>query len=152
MQRDNKWLENKLFDIWEDHFSDIPRKNLVLIKFGKKAKRQLGCIKWAHKKTRGISKLVERYGDIDQDDKRVSVIIITKYFQNLDIPEDIIDATIIHELCHYSHGFNSPLNQIFDHPHQGGIIRKEFEKRGLGKLHKFSKKWIKENWIKIIRH
>ncbi|KKQ03633.1 MAG: hypothetical protein US14_C0033G0001, partial [candidate division WS6 bacterium GW2011_WS6_36_26] len=32
--RDRKYLENLMYDLWEEYFSDIPRKNLVLIKFG----------------------------------------------------------------------------------------------------------------------
>ena len=43
--RDNKYLENLLYDIWENHFCDVPRINLVTIKYGKHAKRQLGSIK-----------------------------------------------------------------------------------------------------------
>jgi len=85
-----------------------------------------------------------------QDDKRVSVITITLKFKDENVPEDIVRATIAHEMCHYAHGFNSPLQQIYNHPHKGGVIRKEFEKRGLGQLHKYSKKWLKTNWRKYI--
>ncbi|KKQ35264.1 MAG: hypothetical protein US52_C0030G0016 [candidate division WS6 bacterium GW2011_GWA2_37_6] len=146
--RDNTWLEEKMFELWEDNFEDVPRKNLVIIKFGRGSSRQLGSIKWANKKTRGIRKFMKDH-EI-QDDKRVSVITITLKFKDENVPEDIVRATIAHEMCHYAHGFNSPLQQIYNHPHKGGVIRKEFEKRGLGQLHKYSKKWLKTNWRKYI--
>lgn len=147
--RDNKWLEELLYDIWENNFNDVPRKNLVIIKFGKGSGRQLGCIRMANYKTRGISKKLK---EIDhQDEKNVSVITITKYYKDLEVPEFVVRETIAHEMCHYAHGFNSPLQQIYGHPHKGGIIRKELEKRNLGDIHKQAKKWLKENWIQILR-
>ncbi|MBN1331428.1 hypothetical protein JW978_00915 [Candidatus Dojkabacteria bacterium] len=146
--RDNKWLEEKMYELWENHFSDVPRKNLVIIKFGRGAKRQLGCITWATKKTRGIEQHLEKVKI--QDDKKISVIRITSKFKDETIPEDVVIGTIAHEMCHYAHGFNSPLNQIYDHPHKGGVIRKEMEKRELGDIYRFSKKWLKINWEKYI--
>ncbi len=148
-KRDNKWLEELLYDLWEDYFNDVPRKNLVIIKFGKGAKRQLGCIRMANKKTRGISKWLDQLEQ--QDEKSVSVITITKHFQNPEVPEDVVKGTIAHEMCHYTHGFNSPLQKIYDHPHKGGVIRKEMKKRGLEKLYKESNKWLKEHWIELLR-
>ena len=45
MIRDNKYLENLLYDLWENNFCDVARLNLVTIKYGKYSKRQLGSIK-----------------------------------------------------------------------------------------------------------
>lgn len=146
--RDNAWLEEKMFNLWEDHFADVPRKNLVIIKFGRGSKRQLGCITWADKRTRGIKNALKDHEY--QDDKRVSVIRITSKFKDERIPEEVVLATIAHEMCHYTHGFHSPLQQIYNHPHKGGVIRKEMEKRGLKDIYRFSKKWLKENWRKYI--
>lgn len=147
-ERDNEWLAKKMFSLWENHFSDVPRKNLVIIKFGRGSKRQLGCITWANKKTQGIAQFLKNKRW--QDDKRISVIRITSKFKDLRIPDDVVLATIAHEMCHYAHGFNSPLKQIYNHPHKGGVIRKELEKRDLAHLYKFSKKWLKENWKNFI--
>ena len=146
--RDQKWLEEKMYDLWEEHFADVPRKNLVVIKFGRGSRRQLGCITWATKKTRGIQKYLQNIKY--QDDKKVSVIRITSRFKDENIPEEVVLATIAHEMCHYAHGFNSPLKQIYNHPHKGGVIRKEMEERELGHLYKFSKKWLKANWEKYV--
>ena len=148
-KRDNNWLAEKMYEIWEEFFNDVPRPNLVIIKFGKGAKRQLGCIRLANYKTRGIRKLLT---DIDkQDEGSVSVITITKLFQNEAVPEFVVQGTIAHELCHYAHGFNSPLKQIYNHPHKGGIIRKEMEKRGMRDLYVKSNFWLKKEWVKMLR-
>lgn len=148
--RTNQWLQTQLYDIWENHFADVPRKNLVLIKFGRASKRQLGSIKWANKNSRIKTQLKDK--ELKQeydiaDDKRISIITITKHFQDTQIPDDIVKGTIAHELVHYTHGFHSPLPKLFKHPHQGGIVTKELYKRGLGDLYKQSNKWLKENWV-----
>jgi len=150
--RTNQWLENQLHNIWENHFADVPRKNLVLIKFGKSSKRQLGSIKWANKNSKIKIALKSLQTDWDaSDDKRISIITITKYFQKLDIPEDVVKATIAHELVHYTHGFHSPLPRLFSHPHRGGIVKKELYKRDLGDLYRNSEAWLKKEWVNFLR-
>jgi hypothetical protein len=149
--RDRKYLENLMYDLWEDNFSDIPRKNLVLIKFGKYSKRQLGSIKLANEYTKIKSLIKKNKDDYDvQDDKRITVITITKYFQNEIVPEYVVRGTIAHELCHYAHGFSSPLEKQFDKPHQGNVINKELAKRGLLEEQRLADKWLKDNWIGIV--
>lgn len=153
-KRDNDWLADKMYQIWEDYFADVPRKNFVLIKFGRASKRQLGSIKWSSPRTkiRGLMRKKSiREQHLSQDDKRITVITITKKFQDSKVPEYVIDATIAHELCHYTHGFSSPLKKLYSSPHQGGVIRKELESRGLGETEKMAKKWIKENWLKFLQ-
>lgn len=140
-----------MYDLWEDNFSDIPRKNLVLIKFGKYSKRQLGSIKLANEYTKIKSLIKKNKEDYDvQDDKRITVITITKYFQNEIVPEYVVRGTIAHELCHYAHGFSSPLEKQFDKPHQGNVINKELAKRGLLEEQRLADKWLKDNWIGIV--
>ena len=138
-----------MYDIWENHFSDIPRKNYILIKFGRSSSRQLGSIKWANKNTR-IKSLLNlksiKEDALAQDDGRITVITITRKFQDPSIPDYVIDATIAHELVHYAHGFSSPLKQLHKHPHQGGLIRRELTNRGLGAIYQKSRLWIKEHW------
>jgi len=151
MDRDNKYLENLLYEIWEEYFSDVPRKNFVVIKFGKYSRRQLGSIKRANGSTR-IKSIIQKYKDLldVQDEKGISVITITRYFQNKEIPEYIIVSTIAHELCHYTHGFSSPLPKQFQYPHQGGIVSKEMDKRGLRDMRIATKRWLKKNWSQFI--
>jgi len=149
--RDRKYLENLMYDLWEEYFSDIPRKNLVLIKFGKYSKRQLGSIKLANEYTKIKSLLKKNTDDYEvQDDKRVTVITMTKYFQNELVPEYVVSATIAHELCHYAHGFSSPLDKQFEKPHQGNVINKELAKRGLLESQQLADRWLKDHWVGIV--
>lgn len=149
--RNTEFLENTLYELWENHFCDIPRRNLVLIKYGKYSKRQLGSIKLANKRTKIKGLIKKKEQDYKaQDDKRITVITLTKYFQNETVPDFVVKATIAHELCHYAHGFSSPLQKSFRKPHQGGIIKKELKRRGLLEKQIDADKWLKENWLDII--
>ncbi len=133
--RDQDWLVNLLADIWYRHFDDVVQGNDVRIVYGRKAKNQLGSIRR------------------DKQDAAVSVITINPIFQDLDVPEYVIKATIVHEMTHYAHGFNSPLEQKHKHPHSGGVIRREFAERGLEQLFLDQKAWLKENWpAMVMRH
>ncbi len=145
-------LQNLLYEIWENHFSDIPRKNLVIVKYGKFSKQRLGSIKWS-KDLRGI-KGIYKYFKAEhkhQDDKRITLIILTRFFSNKKIPSYVVKTTLAHELVHYAHGFNSPLPKLFKYPHQGSIVKKELYTRGLKEEYDLSEKWLKENWIKIAK-
>ena len=149
--RDNKYLENILWDLWDNNFCDVPRKNLVVIKFGKFSKRQLGSIKLANGRTKIKSLIRKKEDELNvQDDKSITVVTVTRFFQKDVVPEFVIRATIAHELCHYTHGFQSPLEKKFDKPHQWNIINKELAKRGLLEEEKKADKWLKENWLKIV--
>lgn len=130
--RDQEWLENLLAELWYHYFSDIDQTNQVLITFGRKAKRRLGSI--------GLS----------PKDHHTSIITINRIFEDLEVPEYVISATIIHELTHYAHGFNSPLERRQTHPHSGGVIRQEFAERGLENLYQQQRKWLKDNWPTIV--
>jgi len=124
--RDNSWLFQKLDEIWDNHFSDIPQENDVTILFGRKARNRLGSIK--------------------KDPKGRSVITINGLFKDPTVPDYVIELVIAHELCHYAHGFNSPLEQRFSHPHKGGVVTRELKTRGLDEKHRLQKKWLKVNW------
>jgi hypothetical protein len=109
----------------------------------------LGSIKWANKNTR-IRSLLKRKKTLAeaeaQDDKRITVITITRKFKDPSIPEYVVDATIAHELVHYTHGFSSPLKQLYRHPHKGGLIKKELTNRGLGDIYMTASHWIRTTW------
>jgi len=147
--RTDEDLAEVLYDLWDNNFADIPRKNLVLIKFGKSSKRQLGSIKWVNKRTKvkGFLKGFKEERKA-QDDKRISLITLTRLFQSKVVPDYVVTSTIAHELVHYTHGFHSPLQRRYKHPHQGRIVQKELNNRGLGEIHKKSEQWIKANWQK----
>lgn len=151
MVRDNKYLEILLYDLWENNFCDIPRLNLVAIKYGKHSKRQLGSIRLI-KDRKTFDRYIIKY-NLTKDlfeNKTVSLINITRYFTYDYVPEYVISATIAHELCHYTHGFSSPLEKKYKYPHQGSIVKKELSARGLIDIYIDSKKWLKDNWITVI--
>ncbi|RJO60944.1 hypothetical protein C4544_04215 [candidate division WS5 bacterium] len=138
--RDDKWLFQKLDEIWDRHFSDVPQNNDVLIKFGRRAKQRLGSIK---QETKNRKDLLNK--------NRKTIITINGIFKDEEIPEYVVIATIAHEMCHYTHGFSSPLEQKFPNPHQGGIVTKEMKARGFDKELKLQKKWLKDVWPEYIK-
>jgi hypothetical protein len=131
VKRDDAWLQQVLDKIWDNYFTDVPQQNDVRITFGRRAKRRLGSIA------------------LDPATK-VSVITINSVFKLAEIPEYVVEATIVHELTHYAHGFSSPLDQAQAHPHAGGVMRREFAERGLLDLYQQQKTWLKANWPGIV--
>ena len=128
--RDDSWLRNRLLEIWDLHFIDIPRLNEVKIKFKGKWKNKFGHIKMKNK---------------------ITEIVVNGLFKHPDIPEYIIDLTIAHELVHYSHGFQSPLERKYNYPHQGGIVRKELLRRGFKNQLELEKKVFRKEWINLFK-
>lgn len=124
-KRDDIWLLNRLDYLWSNYFKDIKQINPVFIKFGRYSKFRLGSIKF------------------DKTSKK-SFITITAMFKNPSVPEEVIDHTIAHELCHYTHGFSSPNPKLHKYPHHGGVIKKELESRNLKYLVKAYNSWLKE--------
>lgn len=123
-QRDDSWLLSRLDYIWTNFFYDVLQTNKVFIKFGRNSRLRLGSIR--------MDKLS---GD--------SHITITGMFNNQQVPTAVVDHTIAHELCHYSQGFSSPKPKLHKYPHQGGVIKKELRRRGLGHLIKAYQQWIR---------
>ncbi len=132
MKRDQAWLQLMLDKIWDNYFAQVEQDNDVRIVFGRRAKRRLGSI------------------SLDPVDRVTSVITMNGLFRNESIPEFVVEATVVHELTHYAHGFNSPLEQAQRHPHAGGVMRREFAERGLLELYLQQKRWLKAYWPGII--
>ena len=139
-KRDDSWLFQKLDDLWDHHFLDIPQHNDVLIKFGRKARQRLGSIKQETKTVRDLL-----------DKNRKTIITINGLFRDENVPEYVVLSTIAHEMCHYTHGFSSPLEKKFSHPHHGGVVTKEMKERGFEIISKKQKKWLKDEWPKIVK-
>jgi len=129
--RDNKFLNQRLAQIWVLLFEDTPKLNNVIIRFKGSWKNKFGHIK-----------------KIKEDTE----IAINGLFKHDLIPEYIIDLTIAHELIHYSHGFNSPLKQKYKHPHKGGVVTKELKERGFEKILKKEKLFVKKEWPNIYKN
>lgn len=124
-KRDNQWLLCRLDRLWSDHFTDVKQTNPVFIKFGRYSKLRLGSIR------------------LDKTTKK-SFITLSALFKDETVPVEVVDHTIAHELCHYTHGFSSFLPRLHKYPHTGGIVAKEMKRRSLGGLIKAYALWIKE--------
>lgn len=124
-KRDDIWLLSRLDYIWTNFFSDVSQDNPIFIKFGRFSKFRLGSIKF------------------DRKNKK-SYITITSMFKDTKIPVEVIDHTIAHELCHYTHGFSSPKKQMHKFPHHGGVIQRELSERNLKYLSIAYRFWIKK--------
>jgi hypothetical protein len=140
-----------MYEVWEEYFNDVPRKNFVLTKFGRYAKRQLGCIKFANERSKVKGLLKKYHKEISsQDIDSVSIIVLTRYFNRSLVPEFVLVSTISHELCHYAHGFHSPLPQKYQYPHRGGVVKKEIRDRGLLDISQNSEEWLQKNWEVVL--
>ncbi len=123
--RNDVWLLARLNELWSNYFFDVKQTNPVFIKFGRYSKFRLGSIRFDHT-------------------TKHSYITITSMFKDENIPQEIIDHTIAHELCHYTHGFSSPNPKLHRYPHYGGVIKKELEDRSLHHLVKVYAIWLKK--------
>lgn len=130
--RTQLWLQDQLEQLLKGAFSDMEVMNRLTVQWGRKASRRFGSIKMSR-------------------DKKVSEITINGIFRDEAIPEQIVQATLAHELTHYVHGFSSPLPKKYKHPHAGGIIEREFKKRGLSLLSAYEKQWTKNKWPNIVK-
>lgn len=124
-KRDDIWLLQRLEYLWSNYFSEVEQVNPVFIKFGRYSKLRLGSIR------------------LDYTSKN-SYITITGMFKDPKIPVEVVDHTIAHEMCHYTHGFSSSKPRLHKYPHHGGIIKKELQSRNLHKLVKAYAKWLRE--------
>jgi hypothetical protein len=130
--RNQEWLEDRFRIVWMRGFSDLVPENTVTIAFGRRARTRLGSIR------------------MDRDKKK-SRILINRLFMNPEVPEQIVDAVIAHEVSHYLHGFSSPRKQLYKTPHAGGVVTREMKKRGFGPELEFQKKWLKNEWPKFLK-
>jgi hypothetical protein len=128
--RDDIWLKNRMLEIWQLRFMDVPMLNEVRIKFKGKWKTKFGHIKMKN---------------------NITEIVVNSLFKSEEIPQYIIDLTIAHELVHYSHGFQSPLEKRFNYPHQGGVVRKELKKRGFKDPIQLERKVFRKEWPEIYK-
>ena len=128
--RDDNWLKQRLMEIWQLHFINVQKVNEVRIRFKGKWKTKFGHIKLKN---------------------NITEIVINSLFKNEEVPQYIVDLTIAHELVHYSHGFQSPLERRFRYPHQGGIVNKELKKRGFKDALLLEKKVFRKEWPEMYK-
>ena len=128
--RDNVWLADRLTHIKNSYFADVAIPNTLLVRFGRSSRTRLGSISSSR----------------SPEGKLVSLITLTGFFRSVEIPESILDATLAHELAHYTHGFHSPHLRRFTHPHRGNVVGHELKQRGAAHLVQEQQTWLKANW------
>ena len=138
-KRSNHWLANRLELIHQQYFTDIPVSNTLQVRFGRITKTRLGSIS---------SRPRPLKGDRQANPKR-SIITLNGLLRDPSVPVEVIDAVLGHEFIHYSHGFHSPLPQLYRFPHQSGVVDAELVKRGLGPALKFEHEWTKRQFVKL---
>ena len=129
--RDNYWLNQRLAQIWELLFNEVPKQNNIKAIFRGKSRNKFGHIKLLKDSSTEIA--------------------VNSLFKSELVPEYIIDLTLAHELVHYSHGFNSPLPKLHQHPHRGSIVERELIRRGFGEQSRKEKEFVKTQWPLIYR-
>lgn len=123
--RDNAWLQSRLHYLWDHYYGDAPVGYPITAVFGRAARY--------------------RYGSIFNQGKQCR-ILINGLFAHPDVPEFVVDATLVHELAHYVHGYGSGLAKLHSHPHRGGVIDKEMEQRGCLHLEDQAFAWRRSYW------
>ena len=135
--RDNAWLDQQMHQLWQHHFSDILMVTPIKINFGRYAYRRLGSI------------ILRPSGVIPEHQH--AHIVISAALADPRVPDIVVQQVIAHELVHYIHGFGSHLPRRLRHPHQGGVIAREFRRRGLWELFRAYQAWMKVNWVNYLR-
>lgn len=157
--RDNIWLKNRLQELLKTYFADMPITNPIQIRWGREAKFRFGSIKLEgssrrYIRLRGFGGLLNKKIELQENNKgetpKKSIITVTRMFASEIVPSDVVLYTISHELTHYAHGFSSTNKKLFRHPHHGGVVNAEIEKRGGKNLVKAYKNWLKEYRKKIL--
>lgn len=134
--RDNTWLAQQMKELYDAYFQDVPVENTILVKFGRTSRTRFGSI---------IAKPTTGYK------LPVTYISINALFKDEIVPEFVIQATLLHEFVHYTHGFHSPIPQKHRYPHQGGIVNKEIRARGAGAILAQQLKWIKHEYRDFLK-
>src|SRR5690606_24467255 len=125
--------------IYLRHFSDIELITPIRISFGRRSYRRLGSI-------------IIKPRLVEGQRQPWSIITISSLLQEPEVPGYVIDQIIAHELVHYVHGFGSERPRQRRHPHQGGVIVREFKSRGLCELFRVYQAWMKLSWPAFVRN
>jgi hypothetical protein len=134
--RDDAWLLARFTTLYQRFFPDVAIENTVIVRFGRKSIRRFGSI---------ISKPQPGFFGTP-----ASIITINRLFMHHEVPVAVIDATLLHEFVHYTHGFHSPRRQQYAHPHRGNIVNKEIYARGGGDILIAQQQWIKDHYRQFL--
>lgn len=127
--RDDAWLRLRLEALLTAYFPDLPAGHPIDLRFGRPSRR--------------------RFGSIAARDGR-SHIRINRVLASPAVPEFVVDATLLHEIAHYVHGFGSGLPKRHRHPHAGGVVAAELEARNCGGIERLAGTWRAAHWEAVL--
>ena len=113
--------------IWQTYFADSLCINNLSIEYCYPWKTRLGLIRLSL-------------------DATLTFIGINTLLQMQQVPEYVLITTIAHEIAHYIHGFGSPLEPRYRHPHANRVVERELEQRGLDEYLRCCNEWIDKYW------
>ncbi|MCC6729662.1 MAG: M48 family metallopeptidase [Chthonomonadales bacterium] len=123
--RDDVWLACRVSHLWDLYYADVIPGYPIDAHFGPRARRRFGSIR-----ARG----------------RTCLILVNGLFAHPDVPDYVVDATLVHELAHYVHGYGSGTRRLHANPHQGGVVDREMELRGCLFLEDRAAAWRRRHW------
>ncbi|MGC8668110.1 MAG: hypothetical protein ACP5VE_08360 [Chthonomonadales bacterium] len=124
-RRTTEWLKDRLELLWTRYFSDAPVGYPIRVEFGRPART--------------------RYGSIFNVGCQCR-IRVNGLFADPEVPEFVVDATLLHELVHYVHGYGSGLPKLHSSPHRGRVIESEMERRGCLHVEEAAAVWRNNHW------
>jgi hypothetical protein len=124
-RRDNEWLQRRVESLQETYYADMRVGYPIVARFGTRARYRYGCI-------------------YSRD--QTCHILLNRLFAHPDVPDYVLDATLVHELAHYAHGWGSGQPKLYTHPHRGGVVEAEMKKRGCYALEEQAGVWRKSCW------
>src|SRR3989344_5076494 len=124
--RDHTWLQKQLDELLKNYFAEMPVTNPIQIRWGRETKFRFGSIKLEGKsrryiRLRGLGGFLNRKIELQEDSKG-------------ETPKKSIIT----------------VKKLFRHPHHGGVVNAEIEKRGGKHLVTAYKQWLKEYRKKIL--
>lgn len=129
-RRTKEWLQRRLELLWTRYFDDAPCGYPVDADFGRPART--------------------RYGSIFNVGCHCC-IRVNGLFADPEVPEFVVDATLLHELVHYIHGYGSGLPKLHSSPHRGHVIEDEMERRGCFHIEESAAAWRSEHWERFFQ-
>lgn len=128
--RTDEWLKQRLEMLIALHYSDVKRGYPIRIKFGSRARYRFGSIYSVNEECH---------------------ILINKLFASPEVPEYVVDSTLVHEMAHYVHGYGSGLRKMHAQPHRGGVVDEEMRKRGCDHYEVAASEWRRQHWKELYK-
>jgi len=122
-------LAHALQSLLGSSFEDLVVRHHITVRVGRFARRRLGSVR---------------------RDTDGPLITLNPLLLHPQCPRSVLVATIAHELCHLVHGFAQEGTKPSHAPHRGGVVERELDARGLGRLNEQADKWLRDHWDALV--